>query len=110
MATSKELKELEVKNAIPAAEKTPMKKFGVQEKKEVAGIEYTLQFPGVRAAQRILDSSKQIGGIFNDEAYNSQIMESVIVEPKVDWDYWDEHEGYRELMAIADNFLGRMLK
>lgn len=109
--TNKEvLKELEAKQSIPDAEKTPMKKFGKQEKKEVGGIEYTLQFPGVRATQRMLDRSKQPGGVFNDEAYHTQIMEQVIVEPKVSWDYWDEHEGYRELMADADNFLGRLLK
>lgn len=109
--TDKEtLAAVEAKEAIPVAEKKPLNKYGKQEKHTVADVEYTFQFPGVRKAQQILDNSKAIGGVFSDEAYNTQLMESVIVVPKTDWDYWDVAEGYREVMALADNFLGRMLK
>ena len=101
---------VEAKESIPETDKKPLNKFGKQEKHTVADVEYTFQFPGVRKAQQILDNSKGPANIFVDEAYHTQLMENVIVLPKVDWDYWDENEGYREVMALADNFLGRLLK
>lgn len=103
------LEAVRAKNDIPETEKQPLKKFGRQEKHTVGEVEYTFQFPGIRKAQQILDNSKAPGGIFVDEAYNTQLMESVIVAPRVDWDYWEENDGYREVMALADNFLGRLL-
>lgn len=109
MAKDETVKVVEAKNNISEAEKKPMKKFGKQETRTVGEVEYTFQFPGVRTAQRILDNSKMGNGAFNDEAYHTQLMETVIVAPKVNWDYWDENEGYREVMALADNFLGRLL-
>lgn len=109
-AKSEELKAVEAKGSIPETEKKPLNRFGKQETIEVEGVEYTLQFPGVRRAQQILDASKMTNNAYSDEAYNTQLMKDVIVTPKVDWDYWDEHEGYRTVMQLADNFLGRMLK
>ena len=109
MVKDKTVEAVEGKNNISEAEKTPMKKFGKQETHTVGETEYKFQFPGVRAAQRILDNSKMGNGAFNDEAYHTQLMELVIVEPKTNWDFWDENEGYREVMALADNFLGRLL-
>lgn len=111
MTSKKEetMKALEEKSNLPEATKKPMNKFGKQETFEVEGVTYTMQFPGVRAAQKILDESKGFGGRFSDEAYNERLMNDVIVEPKVDWDYWDQNSGYREVMQKADNFLGRML-
>lgn len=85
-------------------------KFGKSEKDTIAGIEYTFQFPGTKRAQQILDASKTFGGVFSDSAYNEALMKDVIVHPKTDWDYWDNHKGYREVMRKADTFLGRMLK
>lgn len=108
--TDKEtLKAVEAKNNIPEAEKKPLNKYGKQEEQVVDGVTYLFQFPGTRKAQQILDNSKAPGGIFVEEAYHTQLMEHVIVQPKLDWDYWDEHEGYREVMALADSFLGRLL-
>ena len=109
MTKKDEVKELEAKNNIPEAEKKPFNKFGKQEKHTVEDVEYTFQFPGTRAAQAILDNSKGPSNTFSDVAYHTQLMDSVIVTPKLNWDYWDEHEGYRGVMALADNFLGRML-
>lgn len=108
--TKEDVQALEAKNAIPEADKKPFNKFGKKETFEVADVTYTLQFPGVRRAQQILDGSKGPAGIFYDEAYNTKLMEEVIVDPKVDWDYWDEHEGYREVMDKADTFLGKLFK
>ena len=71
-------------------------------------MEYTFQFPGTRAAQAILDNSKGPSNTFSDVAYHATYGLSYCYT-KLNWDYWDEHEGYREVMALADNFLGRML-
>lgn len=105
---TKTIKAVEAKNSIPEEEKTPLKKFGKQETVTVEGVEYKFQFPGIRKAQQILDASKMLNGVISDEAYNHQLMEIVIIEPKTNWDYWDENAGYREVMALADNFLGRL--
>lgn len=83
--------------------------FGTQEKHTVEGVEYTFQFPGVKATIELLDRCKNRFDNVVDSAYYEEIMENVIVEPKVDWDYWEEHAGLREVMALADNFLGRAL-
>ncbi|MED4933992.1 hypothetical protein [Heyndrickxia coagulans] len=84
-------------------------KFGKQEKHKVAGVEYTFQFPGVKATIELLDRCKNRFGNVVDSAYFEEIMENVIIEPKTDWDYWDTHDGLREVMELADNFLGRQL-
>ncbi|WP_420215021.1 hypothetical protein [Listeria monocytogenes] len=73
-------------------------------------VEYTFQFPGTRVAQAILDESKNGYGVIVDSVYYERIMKDVIVEPLgLDLDYWDEHEGYREVMNATDNFLGGLL-
>ena len=91
-------------------EEVIVSKLGKQEEIEVAGTTYTLQFPGVRRAQQILDASKNLNGTFSSEVYNKALMDEVIVDPKTGWDYWDEHAGYMEVLDRADTFLGRMLK
>lgn len=84
-------------------------KFGKQEKfKAKDGTEYTFQFPGTRKVQEMLDGAKTRGS-FSDTFYNEQIMEHVIVAPKTSWDYWDQHNGYREVTDAADRFLGSLL-
>lgn len=83
--------------------------FGTQEKHTVEGVEYTFQFPGVKATIELLDRCKNRFDNIVESAYYEEIMENVIVDPKVDWDYWEEHAGLREVMALADNFLGRAL-
>ncbi|KZM54909.1 hypothetical protein A3Q35_13195 [Aeribacillus pallidus] len=90
-------------------EEVKQSKFGKQEKHTVAGVEYTFQFPGVKATIEMLDRCKNRFGNVVDSAYFEEIMEHVIVDPKVDWEYWETHDGLREVMALADNFLGRQL-
>ena len=108
--TKDTIKALEAKNSVPKAEKKPLDKLYTQETVEIAGVEYTFQFPGVRRAQRILDSAKA-PGFFSTEVYNTLLMEEIIVLPeKINWEYWDENEGYLEVMDKADRFLGRLLK
>lgn len=108
--TKDTIKALEAKSSVPKAEKKPLDKLYKQETVEIAGVEYTFQFPGVRRAQQILDSAK-ITGVFSNEIYNTRLMDEIIVQPNdIDWDYWDENEGYLEVMDKADRFLGRLLK
>lgn len=90
-------------------EKTPVSKFGLQEKHTVGGVEYTFQFPGVKATIALLDRCKNGFNNVVDSAYYQELMENVIVSPRTDWDYWDTHDGLREVMGLADNFLGRQL-
>ncbi len=84
-------------------------KFGKQEVYTNSGIDYTFQFPGTRMTQEILDSAKVVGNVFSDTRYHEQLMEHVIVAPKTSFEYFDEHDGYREVMAAADRFLGGLL-
>lgn len=76
---------------------------------EATGTKYVFQFPGTKAVQGIIDKSKNGFGNIVETEYNEQLMEKVIVSPQTDWDYWDENEGYREVMTEADRFLGKML-
>lgn len=71
---------------------------------------YTFQFPGVRRTQELIDEAKNVAGIVEDKKYNEALMKHVIVEPKVSWDYWDDHEGYRRVLEAADRFLGKLLR
>lgn len=91
------------------AKEEKVSKFGKQEVQTIEGVEYTFQFPGTRKVQEMLDEASQRGS-FSNTKYHEDIMEHVIVKPLgVNWEYWDENEGYREVMALADNFLGRQL-
>lgn len=76
---------------------------------EASGTEFTFQFPGTKAVQEMLDESKNSFGNVVDTAYNEKLMEKIIVAPQVDWDYWDENNGYVEVMHAADKFLGGLL-
>ncbi|MGE7621692.1 hypothetical protein ACQKMD_01195 [Viridibacillus sp. NPDC096237] len=83
-------------------------KFGKQKTEEVEGVKYTLQFPGTLVVQEMLDYAKTQGS-FKQTLYSEQIMEHVIASPQTDWDYWDKNDGYREVMDLADSFLGGLL-
>lgn len=73
------------------------------------GIKYVFSFPGTKRVQEILDESKGLNGHVMDSIYNEKIMKEVIASPQTNWDYWDENDGYREVMAEADRFLGKLL-
>lgn len=76
---------------------------------EASGTEFTFQFPGTKAAQEILDLSRNTFGNIVDSVYNERLMEQVIVAPQTNWEYWDENEGYQKVMQAADKFLGSLL-
>jgi hypothetical protein len=71
---------------------------------------YTFQFPGVLKTQELVDESTNGYGATVTKDYNEALMKHVIIEPKTNWPYWDEHEGYRRVMEAADRFLGKLLR
>ncbi|MDF2657762.1 MAG: hypothetical protein K0Q94_553 [Paenibacillus sp.] len=74
--------------------------------KTIGGVEYTFQFPGVRKAIQISDASKDRFGNLKSEPLYDQLMEHVIVEPRTNWDYWDENmEHMEEVFGTAFRFL-----
>ncbi|MFQ6391347.1 hypothetical protein ACLNAR_26545 [Priestia aryabhattai] len=90
-----------------------MAKIGAQKTVKVEGIDYTLQFPGHREKTRIIDRCTTETGAFSNEKMAEELFAHVIVNPKVDWDYFDgneekgiePHDGYDELIKEASTFL-----
>lgn len=66
---------------------------------------YILQYPGIREAVKIRDRSKNQFGALVEEKYYEELMKHVIVSPKVNWDYWEENEGFAEVIGEANTFL-----
>lgn len=85
------------------------KKFGKQITKEIKGVKYTFVFPGVKAAIDLLDRSKNAYGVRLDSAFYQEIMDNVIGAPHVDFDFFETHDGFLEVMNEADRFLGSLL-
>jgi len=96
------------------AERVPLKRMGKTETITVDDFdgpkEYTFFFPGLRKAHNIVDQSRMGNGVVDNDVYDGRLMKEVIVEPKTSWDYWDDHEGYGEVMEKADQFLGKWLR
>ncbi|MED3888143.1 hypothetical protein [Priestia aryabhattai] len=90
-----------------------MAKIGSQKKVTVEGVEYTLQFPGHREQVRIQDRCTTDRGTFSSEKMAEELFKHVIVDPKVDWEYFDGNEekgiepkdGFNELFTAASTFL-----
>jgi len=82
-----------------------MAKIGTQKTITVEGIEYTLQHPGSRANTQIQDRTMTALGIPSMEKMAEEIFKHVIVNPKVSFEYFDEHDGYDEVLEEAMKFL-----
>lgn len=82
-----------------------MAKIGTQKQVTVEGTEYTLQHPGTREYLRIQDRIQEGTGIPSNEKLAEEIFKHVIVEPKVNFDYFDENDGFEELFKEATTFL-----
>lgn len=100
---------------LPLKERKPLAKLGktkevvVKEKDEKGNeteVVYTLQHPGVKKAQEIIDATIVNGdGKVSTVAMYEQYMEHVIVNPKTNWEYWEEHEGMQQVMGECASFL-----
>lgn len=75
-----------------------------QKKFKREGVEYTFQRPSMHETVKMRDRCKDRNGELVEEKYYNEIMKYVVVEPKVDWEYWDDHEGFQEVMAEAIKF------
>ncbi|KIN49138.1 hypothetical protein QNK06_15120 [Bacillus subtilis] len=83
-----------------------MSKFGKQKKVTIKGIEYTLQHPGTKRMVEIQDEAVNLNlGKPNSAAMYELFMKEVVVQPKVSFEYFDEHEGFMELMKEVQSFL-----
>ena len=75
-----------------------------QHKEEINGTEYVFQGVPMRHAVQMRDRAKNKYGILNEENYYAELMKNVIVEPKVDWSYFDDHqEDFEPVLKIAAN-------
>ncbi|MED4649315.1 hypothetical protein Bateq7PJ16_3351 [Bacillus subtilis] len=88
------------------AEGKPMSKFGKQKKVTIQGTEYTLQHPGTRRMVELQDEAVNLntGKPTSADLYDLY-MKEVVVDPKVNYEYFDEHEGFMELMREVQSFL-----
>ncbi|MFC2948532.1 hypothetical protein [Virgibacillus sediminis] len=82
-----------------------MPKLGTKKTVEIEGIEYTLQHPGTRAYAQIQDRIQLGGGKVSSEKMSEELFKHVVVEPKVSFEYFDEHDGYEEVVEEAMTFL-----
>ncbi|AXF35433.1 hypothetical protein ACFC1O_08390 [Bacillus subtilis] len=83
-----------------------MSKFGKQKKVTIQGTEYTLQHPGTRRMVELQDEAVNINtGKPNTARLYELYMSEVVVNPKVSYDYFDEHRGFNELMREVQSFL-----
>lgn len=82
-----------------------MAKIGTKKQVTVEGTEFTFQHPGTRAFAQIQDRIQTENGAPSNEKLSEEIFKHVIVEPKVDFEYFDEHEGYEEVLKEAFTFL-----
>ncbi|MDK2600259.1 hypothetical protein QO179_20190 [Bacillus stercoris] len=83
-----------------------MSKFGKQKKVTIQGTEYTLQHLGTRRMVELQDEAVNLntGKPTSADLYDLY-MKEVVVDPKVNYEYFDEHEGFMELMREVQSFL-----
>ncbi len=78
-----------------------------QKKETVNGVEYTLQHPGARWYLGVVDRHTNAKGNLEREGYTAEILEHVVVEPKVKIEDFDDDLGsLMELVRKAELFLG----
>ncbi|MEK5036366.1 hypothetical protein MKY96_33590 [Paenibacillus sp. FSL R7-0302] len=70
-----------------------------------SGKEYTLQHPGVRNVTKITDRVKNKHGIPSDERLAEEMLQHVVVEPKVRLDDFDSYGEMTEIVGKAFAFI-----
>lgn len=71
----------------------------------VKGKEYLLQHPGVRSVTRITDRVKNKHGIPQDEKMADEMLDHVVVNPRVKMDDFDDFAELSDLVAKAFAFI-----
>lgn len=82
-----------------------MAKIGTQKKVTVEEVEYTFQHPGSKEWAKIQDRMIGDNGFVSAEKSSEELFKHVIVDPKVGWDYFDEHDGMEQVIKEAMTFL-----
>lgn len=70
-----------------------------------SGKEYTLQHPGVRATNKIVDRVKNKFGVPSDEKIGDEMLEHVVVAPKMRMEDFSTYKEYAEVVSKAFAFL-----
>lgn len=70
-----------------------------------SGAEYTLQHPGVRSVTKITDRIKNKHGIPSDEKMAEEMLQHVVVEPKMRLDDFVSYGELTEVVAKAFSFI-----
>lgn len=100
-----------VQAPVPAAPTKKVSRFGEQKvveiKQEDGSVEkFTLQYPGIRVVLDIYDNAQMANGNLSRTAFADQAFAEVVVDPvKLDLDYFDEHDGFNELLDQIAEFL-----
>jgi hypothetical protein len=66
---------------------------------------YTFQHPGVRGGVQLRGRAKDATGNLDEEKYYEELMKKVVVDPKNNWEYWEDNEGFQDVMKEASTFL-----
>jgi len=70
------------------------------------GKEYTLQFPGIRKVTQIRDRAKNKHGVPSDERIADDVLEHVVVSPKMRIeDFGDDIGEFNEVIGAAVKFI-----
>ncbi|MDQ0876763.1 hypothetical protein QFZ77_005422 [Paenibacillus sp. V4I3] len=69
------------------------------------GKTYLFQFPGIRAVTKIKDRVKNKYGIPLDERTADEMLEHVIVDPKMKIEDFDDIGEFNEVIGAAINFM-----
>ena len=100
-----------VQTQAPAAPTKKVSRFGEQKvveiKQEDGSVEkFTLQYPGIRVVLDLYDNAQMANGNLSRTAFADQAFAEVVVDPvKLDLDYFDEHDGFNELLDQIAEFL-----
>lgn len=84
------------------------KKSGSVEVEDYDGtkVTYNFKFPGFEAFNKMTEASTNDDDSLNMVEYYAQLMDHIIQNEEVNWDYWDHHDGIETVMDEADYFLG----
>ncbi|WP_341348598.1 hypothetical protein [Paenibacillus sp. FSL H3-0469] len=70
-----------------------------------SGKDYTLQHPGVRNVTKITDRVKNKHGVPSDERLAEEMLQHVVVEPKLRLDDFDSYMEMTEIVGKAFAFI-----
>lgn len=87
-----------------------MAKLGTKKEITVEGKEYVLQHPGMKYAVELRDKCKNDNGVLQESKYYESLMNDVVFLKdggKTNWDYWEENEGFAEVMKETALFLNK---